>query len=157
MKKTRSNIFERFSHRVSIWTGSTWAFITALGVILVWRCYLLLVAQVGMGYVYNAFDTRVDSILMGCLMALSIERDWFGRVTSVVAARSWFPLVTLALLMTSQQGGDAWAKGPGFSVDSVLLSVFVIQVLACRIIAVTTRPCETSNRKSRKSPRSAPT
>ncbi|HEV8247523.1 MAG TPA: low affinity iron permease family protein [Polyangiaceae bacterium] len=36
MKKPRNNVFERFSHRVTLWTGSTWAFITALSVILAW-------------------------------------------------------------------------------------------------------------------------
>jgi low affinity Fe/Cu permease len=31
-----TNIFEQFSHRVTKWTGSTPAFITAVGVIVVW-------------------------------------------------------------------------------------------------------------------------
>ena len=30
------NVFERFSHRVTAWAGSTWAFIVALSVIIVW-------------------------------------------------------------------------------------------------------------------------
>ncbi len=30
------NVFERFSHKVTEFTGSTWAFIVALGIILVW-------------------------------------------------------------------------------------------------------------------------
>jgi low affinity Fe/Cu permease len=32
----RPNVFERFSHQVTVWAGSTWAFITALAVILAW-------------------------------------------------------------------------------------------------------------------------
>jgi len=34
--KHNNNLFERFSHRVMLWTGSTPAFMVALGVVLVW-------------------------------------------------------------------------------------------------------------------------
>jgi low affinity Fe/Cu permease len=34
--KRKANFFERFSHRVTLWTGSTPAFMVALGVVLVW-------------------------------------------------------------------------------------------------------------------------
>ncbi len=32
------NLLERFSRSVTAWAGSTWAFVIALGVILVWGC-----------------------------------------------------------------------------------------------------------------------
>jgi low affinity Fe/Cu permease len=36
MKKSRDNLFEQFSHRVTVATGSTPAFIVAFGIIVVW-------------------------------------------------------------------------------------------------------------------------
>src|SRR5579872_4077419 len=34
--RPHGNVFERFSHRIMVWTGSSWSFLLALGVILAW-------------------------------------------------------------------------------------------------------------------------
>ena len=35
-KKSNGNFLERFSRQATVWSGSSWAFIIALGVIIVW-------------------------------------------------------------------------------------------------------------------------
>jgi len=42
----------------------------ACGLVLLWRCILVLGFGVGEGYTFLATDTRLDSILYGCVMAI---------------------------------------------------------------------------------------
>lgn len=46
-------------------------FITA--VVLIWRCYLIYALEVNENRTYYSTDTRIDSILFGCIMALVIN------------------------------------------------------------------------------------
>lgn len=39
--------------------------------ILMWRCYLVFVSRAPSAYTYMATDTRIDSILFGCVLALT--------------------------------------------------------------------------------------
>jgi peptidoglycan/LPS O-acetylase OafA/YrhL len=39
-------------------------------VVLAWRCFLVFVVGVHKGYTFAATDTRIDSILLGCVLAL---------------------------------------------------------------------------------------
>lgn len=42
----------------------------ACGAILIWRCILVFAFHVGESHMYVATDTRIDSILFGCILAL---------------------------------------------------------------------------------------
>lgn len=39
-------------------------------VVLVWRCILVMVFDVGHDYIYHASDTRLDSLIFGCILGL---------------------------------------------------------------------------------------
>jgi peptidoglycan/LPS O-acetylase OafA/YrhL len=110
---------------------------TALcGIVLLvcaWRSYLYLVRGVGYPYVYNAFDTRFDSLAIGCLLALVGSSVGFAPVAARLARYDWLPLVTLVLLATSRVAVGAfhprYAYGPGFTVDALLMAVLIVQLL----------------------------
>jgi len=63
-----SLLFARFSHQR---TASILAL--ACAAVLAWRCYLILVVGVGHQYTYYATDTRLDSMLFGCILGV-----WFN-------------------------------------------------------------------------------
>ncbi len=65
----------------------------AIGIasIWVWRFVLVSVFHVASSYIYNAFDTRVDSILVGCLAALFCHDKRNHSIVRLLSAQSsWF-------------------------------------------------------------------
>jgi len=98
-----------------------------------WRSYLYIARSVGSAYVYNAFDTRFDELAIGCLLAVVAGSAWFSSGVRVLTCRAWLPLVTLTLLLVSRLGGSArYHYGPGFTVDALLVAMFIVQMLALR-------------------------
>lgn len=51
-------------------TGTARILLIACAFVLAWRCILVFDAAVGAAYTYFATDTRVDSLLFGCVLAL---------------------------------------------------------------------------------------
>ena len=99
-----------------------------LGVV-VWRTALYLNGSPA-HYVYNALDTRFDSLAIGCLLAVLCTSPVFLRSCEILARRSWYPLCAVALLYLSRvHGSDVWHFTLGFTVDSLLIAVLLIQVL----------------------------
>jgi peptidoglycan/LPS O-acetylase OafA/YrhL len=78
----------------------------ALGVacaaILLWRCALVFGFGVSSYYVYNATDTRIDSLLFGCLLGVW-RNPALDRAQAKIGGRGWFFLCALgvALLLVS--------------------------------------------------------
>lgn len=101
-----------------------------IAVVLLWRSFLVLARVVGSAYVYNAFDTRFDNLLVGCLLAVCAEQPWFVAVARAAARRTWLPLGTLALLVWSRVGmSAAYHYSLGFTIDALLVAVFIVQML----------------------------
>jgi len=95
-----------------------------------WRSWLILGAHVDVSYVYNAFDTRFDNLAVGCLLALVVEYDRVVAAAATWATRSWFPIVTLALLLTSRIVLPlTYHYSIGFTVDALLVAVLITQLL----------------------------
>ncbi|MEA2761722.1 MAG: hypothetical protein QOD47_1006 [Gemmatimonadaceae bacterium] len=95
-----------------------------------WRSWLILGARVDASYVYNAFDTRLDNLAVGCLLALAVDHKTVVAAATVLAKRSWFPIIVLALLLTSRLAlSDAYHYSIGFTVDALLVAVLIAQLL----------------------------
>jgi peptidoglycan/LPS O-acetylase OafA/YrhL len=95
-----------------------------------WRSCLFLRVGVPTHYVYNAFDTRFDSLAIGCLMAVLGSRREFLGFARAVAWRPWLPALTLAALAWSRLATPAaYAYTLGYTVDSLLLAVLMLQVM----------------------------
>jgi peptidoglycan/LPS O-acetylase OafA/YrhL len=107
-----------------------WTLAGIIGVVVLWRSFLYLELHAPAAYVYNAFDTRFDNIALGCLIAVCVEWNWFRVFASALAYRMFLPIVTVALLLVSRQGGStAYHYSLGFSVDAVLIAAFILQML----------------------------
>jgi peptidoglycan/LPS O-acetylase OafA/YrhL len=98
--------------------------------VVVWRSILDLFLHAPVSYLYNAFDTRCDSLAIGCFLALSLETRWFHLAREKLQSSALLPLVTLALIWLSHHfGTSAYHYTVGMTVDAGLLAVFMVQML----------------------------
>jgi peptidoglycan/LPS O-acetylase OafA/YrhL len=97
---------------------------------VVWRSWLILGGHVDVSYVYNAFDTRFDNLAVGCLLALAVRYDPAVGAAAWCGQRSWFPFVTIALLLTSRLAlPESYHYSIGFTIDALLVAVLIAQLL----------------------------
>jgi peptidoglycan/LPS O-acetylase OafA/YrhL len=68
----------------------------ACGAILLWRCILVFGLDASSYYVYNATDTRIDSLLFGCLLGVWCN-PVLDRSPSRLGGRGWFFLCALGV------------------------------------------------------------
>lgn len=68
----------------------------ACGVVLLWRLFLVFVLDAGGHYVYHATDTRLDSLLFGCLMGVWLNPA-LDRPTERVSEKHWKALCAFAI------------------------------------------------------------
>ncbi len=102
-----------------------------IGIVVLWRSYLYLGVGVPASYVYNAFDTRADALALGCLVGLSFQTQIFRNIQAYLSRSAALPLLTLAALYVSRQRiGSDYHYSIGFTVDAMLLAVFIVQLLA---------------------------
>ena len=103
--------------------------VVIVGVVL-WRCVLYMGLHVGSAYVYNAFDTRFDNLAVGCLLALTAGTPQAQAIAARLGSSPLAPFVTLALLVVSRAAiGATYHYTVGFTVDAVLVAVFIVQML----------------------------
>jgi peptidoglycan/LPS O-acetylase OafA/YrhL len=111
--------------------------VTCCAILAVWiyRDVLQLIG-VREEYIYTAFDTRIDHLLVGCVLAISLRYGYFARFWKMVCARPWFMLFPLCGLVLSTIGawigGNSYRNTIGFTVDPVLVAVLLTQLLASR-------------------------
>lgn len=98
--------------------------------VLVWR--LILIVEVGAtsAYLYNAFDTRFDSLAIGCLIPILAQFPILTTRVEVIVKSPLMPLGTVSLLLISRMcGSEIYHYAVGFTIDTVLICILVIQVL----------------------------
>jgi peptidoglycan/LPS O-acetylase OafA/YrhL len=104
--------------------------ISAIAVVVAWRCVAYFELRLGSAYVYDAFDTRFDMLAIGCLMAVVADTKPFAAFVDGISTAAWMPLVTIALLLVSRELGSLpYHYGLGFTVDASFLAVFIMQML----------------------------
>jgi peptidoglycan/LPS O-acetylase OafA/YrhL len=103
--------------------------LTGLAVIA-WRSWLVFGAHRDVAYIYNAFDTRFDNLAIGCLLAIVVQYDRVCAAAKWFVKRSWFPVVTLALLLSSRTILSAeYHFSIGLTIDALLVAVLIVQIL----------------------------
>ncbi len=99
-------------------------------VVLLWRLYLVFHGHVSLNRTYMASDTRVDSILFGCALAV-----WNNPVLDEVPLeeRRWkylyFPAALLILLVCIVARGDAFRETLRYSLQGIALTVLFIAAI----------------------------
>lgn len=103
---------------------------------MLWVYRILLVKRgVADAYIYTSFETRVDAILVGCLLAIVLSTglctSWVGELR-----RTRYLPVVLVLLVASVFGGfhvmDDYKNVVGFAVDPVLVAILILQLTSMK-------------------------
>jgi peptidoglycan/LPS O-acetylase OafA/YrhL len=107
--------------------------VTCWGILLVWIYRVILqFAGAPEEYIYTAFDTRIDHLLVGCVLAISLHYGYFARFWTIVCASTMLlPFGGLVLSTTAAWFyGTSYRNTVGFMVDPVLVAVLMTQLLA---------------------------
>jgi peptidoglycan/LPS O-acetylase OafA/YrhL len=104
-----------------------------IGVVWIYRAILCFGFNVDQDYIYAAFDTRLDELMVGCLVAVLIRNGSLSSFWRAVTAHTLLPLVTIALLLASIFIGNAYVYRYrdvfGFAVEPPLIAVLLVQLI----------------------------
>jgi peptidoglycan/LPS O-acetylase OafA/YrhL len=123
------SLFTRFRANL---TRMTQVLAVLCGLVLLHRIVLFYVWHVSALYLSFAFDTRMDSLGTGCLLAIAIRTEAAGRFVRVLCAHRSLPLLTFLLFGLSIRLGSApgsYASVTSFTVESVLAAILIVQMV----------------------------
>ncbi len=94
-----------------------------------WRFMLVLGFHVPANYIYNAFDTRADALLVGCSLALCLFRGAVPRPLLGLLTSRWLALLPLAaLVLTSYLDATSATWLPfALTLEPLLAAVVLLQ------------------------------
>jgi peptidoglycan/LPS O-acetylase OafA/YrhL len=96
--------------------------------VMLWRCFLWW-KTADSALVYNRSDTRIDSILLGCLLSCLYATAAFPR-TLPLWRLAWMPIATgTALVLVRTSLPVAFHYSVGFTVEALLCAVIIVQML----------------------------
>ncbi|MGI8495944.1 MAG: acyltransferase family protein [Pyrinomonadaceae bacterium] len=99
----------------------------------IWRFVLVYAFGVADSYIYCAFDTRIDHLLVGCLLAVVLKLEKFQSFWKAMLQNSLMPLLTIGLLLASIYFGDnysiSYKDTIGFLVEPILMAIVIAQLI----------------------------
>ncbi len=113
-----------------------WVLAGAIAAIWIYRELLVFAFRVRQGYIYEAFDTRADHLLIGCLLAVMLRSKLGIRFWRTICANA-LASGPIALLLAGSAvfeylRGAAYRDAIGFIVDPVLIAILIAQLIAFR-------------------------
>lgn len=119
-------LFRKDLRRLSLLVGGIVVFTWA------WRWLLQFALHVDQSYIYRAFETRMDHLMVGCLLALMLRRGTLDHFFQQFCRFSWLPFVPATLLLIS---ACIYGRSPlyrdaiGFVVEPLLVAVLLVQLI----------------------------
>jgi peptidoglycan/LPS O-acetylase OafA/YrhL len=108
--------------------------IATIVAIVLYREALVFLVHRDQGYIYEAFDTRADHLLIGCLLAVTLRAGMWRNLWRQLCSSWWLAALTLGMLALSTalafQFGSTYRDAVGFVVDPVLVAVLIVQSIA---------------------------
>jgi peptidoglycan/LPS O-acetylase OafA/YrhL len=100
----------------------------------VYRLVLVYGFDVDERYIYQAFDTRSDNLLVGCLLAVLLKRRALSAFWRAATAHPALPLVTIALVTASVFYGEQYVfryrDTVSFTLEPMLFALLIVQLIA---------------------------
>jgi peptidoglycan/LPS O-acetylase OafA/YrhL len=102
-------------------------------IVFVWayRAALHFGLSVWQGYIYNAFETRMDQLAVGCLLAVVLFRGSFERVWRAVTISPMLIPIVLGLIMLSGAFHHhfGYRHTVGYALEPVMVAILIVQVI----------------------------
>ena len=108
--------------------------VALIGAVWIHRAILCFVFHVDQAYIYASFDTRLDELMVGCLVAVLLKRRALTRVWGAISRSSLLPLAALGILAVSIYCGELYIFRYrdvfGFAIEPLLVAILVVQMIA---------------------------
>ena len=108
--------------------------IVAIVLLALYREALVFLFHRNQGYIYEAFDTRADHLLIGCLLAVALRAGVWTGLWRRLCASWWLAAVPLGMLVISTvlalRFGSTYRDAVAFVVDPILVAVLIVQTIA---------------------------
>jgi peptidoglycan/LPS O-acetylase OafA/YrhL len=99
----------------------------------IYRITLFFKFHVSSEWLKFTFDSRVDHLLVGCLIAILLKRGVMQEFWALMTSRIWISLLIFGLIVASialdERHGLAYKFGVGFVIDPILTAVLMVQVI----------------------------
>lgn len=109
------------------------ALAATIAAVAVWRTWLVYGSGMSEArafqYVYRALDTRLDSLAIGCVLAVVLETNAGLRWARRAAASVWLPVPVVLGILASRKLSEPVHHALGFTIESALCAVLVVQAL----------------------------
>jgi peptidoglycan/LPS O-acetylase OafA/YrhL len=86
-------------------------------------------------YIYTSFETRVDAILCGCLLAILLFTGVARTALATIRRGRYLPITLLLLtasVVANNHHGIGYRNVIGFSIDPILIAVLIAQLIVFR-------------------------
>jgi peptidoglycan/LPS O-acetylase OafA/YrhL len=102
----------------------------AVVAVVAWRWFAFTELGFSKSWLYNAFDSRFDSLAIGCLLAVILRYDGGRRAAAKLAGHVVYPAVTIGLLaLPILIGVSQWRYTFGFTYEALLVAVLIVQLM----------------------------
>jgi peptidoglycan/LPS O-acetylase OafA/YrhL len=105
-----------------------------IGSVWIYRCILYFGFHASQEYFYAAFDTRLDSLMVGCLLAVLLKRGLLMPFWASVCRGYAAPVFTILLFTTSVFAGPVlfprYRDVIGLAIEPLLIAVIIVQAIA---------------------------
>jgi peptidoglycan/LPS O-acetylase OafA/YrhL len=99
----------------------------------IYRIVLFFRFHVSREWLNFTFDSRVDHLLVGCLLAVLLRRGVLSEFWAFMTSRIWISVIVFGFIVASialdGRYGLAYKFGVGFVVDPLLTAVLLVQVI----------------------------
>jgi peptidoglycan/LPS O-acetylase OafA/YrhL len=100
----------------------------------IYRIVLFFEFHVARTWMNFSFDTRLDHLLVGCLLAVMLKRGVWSQFWEFMTSRIWISLVIFGSMVVSialdAHYGLAYKYGVSFVIDPLLTAILLVQVIA---------------------------
>ena len=105
-----------------------------IGAVWIHRAILCYGFHIDQAYIYAAFDTRLDELMVGCLLAVLLKRGSLASVWRAISSNILLPVATIAALAISIYAGEAYIDRYrdvfGFAIEPLLFAILIVQMIA---------------------------
>jgi peptidoglycan/LPS O-acetylase OafA/YrhL len=112
----------------------TYMLVAIIVAVDIYRVILFFGFHVRREWLNFTFDSRVDHLLVGCLLAVLLKRGVMQEFWAFITSRIWISFLVFGLIVASivldEHYGPAYKFGVGFVVDPLLTAVLLVQVIA---------------------------
>jgi peptidoglycan/LPS O-acetylase OafA/YrhL len=103
----------------------------SIGAVWLYREFLIFVIHRSEVYIYEAFDTRADHLLIGCILAVALRERMWPRVWQLLVESPWRISITVSALVASATmmhfGKAMYRDSLAFIIDPMLAAALIVQ------------------------------